>query len=161
MRVNFCFAHLWYVCVQIRMYWMTVCVMLTLVWSWELWGCFYTSLKTSLIFKRMCMRGSKVSVLYIVSLYPRFTRAHSSAAPLLTCLGSQSAELVYTCLQHVQLLLAKDAGSFADSYQTFYCRYCRSTWIQCIVPLLLHGVFILYTFFILVHVCAGTMILRM
>jgi AP-4 complex subunit beta-1 len=43
--------------------------------------------------------------------------------PLLTCLGSHSPELVYTCLQHVQLLLAKDTSSFSDSYQTFYCRY--------------------------------------
>jgi hypothetical protein len=43
--------------------------------------------------------------------------------PLLTCLGSHSPELVYTCLQHVQLLLAKETSSFSDSYQTFYCRY--------------------------------------
>jgi AP-4 complex subunit beta-1 len=43
--------------------------------------------------------------------------------PLLTCLGSQSPELVYTCLQHIQLLLAKEASSFANNYQAFYCRY--------------------------------------
>ena len=43
--------------------------------------------------------------------------------PLLTCLGSQSPELVYTCLQHIQLLLAKEASIFADNYQTFFCRY--------------------------------------
>ena len=47
----------------------------------------------------------------------------NAAVPLLTCLGSQSPELVYTCLQHIQLLLAKEVGSFAESYQAFFCRY--------------------------------------
>ena len=49
--------------------------------------------------------------------------------PLLTCLGSHSPELVYTCLQHVQLLLAKETSSFSDSYQTFYCRYIHCVYI--------------------------------
>ena len=47
----------------------------------------------------------------------------NAAVPLLTFLGSQSPELVYTCLQHIQLLLAKEVGSFAESYQAFFCRY--------------------------------------
>lgn len=43
--------------------------------------------------------------------------------PLLTFLGSSSPELVYTCLQHVQLLLARQPDMFSSDYQTFFCRY--------------------------------------
>ena len=46
-----------------------------------------------------------------------------SSAPLLTMLGSGSSEVVYTCLQHVQLLLARQPDMWSSSYQNFFCRY--------------------------------------
>ena len=50
------------------------------------------------------------------------THTHTLLAPLLTFLGSSSPELVYTCLQHVQLLLARQPDMFSSDYQTFFCR---------------------------------------
>jgi AP-4 complex subunit beta-1 len=43
--------------------------------------------------------------------------------PLLTFLGSDSAELVYTCLQHMQMLLAKSPSLFQKEFKSFFCRY--------------------------------------
>ena len=45
-----------------------------------------------------------------------------STAPLLTMLGSGSSEVIYTCLQHVQLLLARQPDMWSSSYQNFFCR---------------------------------------
>ena len=38
-------------------------------------------------------------------------------------LGSGSSEVIYTCLQHVQLLLARQPDMWSSSYQNFFCRY--------------------------------------
>ncbi|XP_064391971.1 uncharacterized protein LOC135339670 [Halichondria panicea] len=49
-----------------------------------------------------------------------YSRIHT---PLLTLLGSGSSELAYTCLKHVQLLLARQPDLWTKDYHDFYCRY--------------------------------------
>ena len=58
-----------------------------------------------------------------------------SSAPLLTMLGSGSSEVIYTCLQHVQLLLARQPDMWSTSYQNFFCRY--ALYLVCTVELCL------------------------
>ena len=58
-----------------------------------------------------------------------------SSAPLLTMLGSGSSEVIYTCLQHVQLLLARQPDMWSTSYQNFFCRY--ALYLMCTVELCL------------------------
>ena len=58
--------------------------------------------------------------LHLSSLSP--SSSSSLPAPLLTFLGSSSSELVYTCLQHVQLLLARQPELWSKDYQIFFCR---------------------------------------
>ncbi len=59
--------------------------------------------------------------------YHTYTHRHTyhkpSTAPLLTLIGSGSSELAYTCLQHVQLLLARQSDLWTKDYHNFYCRY--------------------------------------
>ena len=55
-------------------------------------------------------------------MFPKLGWFHSTPAPLLTMMGSKSSEVVYTCLQHAQVLLARQPQLWTDSYQTFYCR---------------------------------------
>lgn len=43
-------------------------------------------------------------------------------APLLTFLGSTSFEIVYVCLQHIQLLLARQPQLWSKDYQVFFGR---------------------------------------
>ena len=63
------------------------------------------------------------SVLFL-NLFP-FNNLSSPPAPILTILGSGSSEVIYTCLQHVQLLLARQPEMWSESYQNFFCRYMR------------------------------------
>lgn len=70
-------------------------------------------------------------VLETISLFLHLTRGHPTLekdvyrrikAPLLTLLGSRSPELVYTCLQHIQLLVKRHRVLWTMEYKSFYCR---------------------------------------
>ena len=63
--------------------------------------------------------GVRTCALWCVS---RIIRGVFSPAPLLTLLRSGSAELTYTCLHHVQLLLTREPTLLEDDFKTFFCR---------------------------------------
>ena len=44
-------------------------------------------------------------------------------APLLTLMASPSPELAYALLKHIELLVSRVPGVFADDYGHFYTRY--------------------------------------
>lgn len=43
--------------------------------------------------------------------------------PLLTAIGSSSPEVVYTCLQHIEILIFRNPNMFSEEYHNFFCRY--------------------------------------
>eukprot|EP00731_Ephydatia_muelleri_P023370 Em0015g953a len=51
-------------------------------------------------------------------------------APLLTFLGSGSPEIIYTCLQHIQLVMARQPDLWSKDYSTFFCRYNEPPYVK-------------------------------
>ena len=43
-------------------------------------------------------------------------------APLLSLIGAANHEIVYTCLQHVEVILYRSSHLFREHYHSFFCR---------------------------------------
>ena len=80
----------------------------------------------SILFHLLTPHHLPFFLLLLLFLLPHLSSLSPSSsslpAPLLTFLGSTSSELVYTCLQHVQLLLARQPELWSKDYQIFFCR---------------------------------------
>ena len=64
-----------------------------------------------------------------VTIRDYFHRSHSVLPPPLPCpdplmtfLGGDSPELVFTCLQHLQLLVARQSNLLQPQFKSFFCR---------------------------------------
>ena len=57
-------------------------------------------------------------------------RGSHFVGPLLTFLGSDIAELVYACLQHLQMIIARQPDLMKKDFKSFYCRLVRVLLMQ-------------------------------